>query len=223
MHIIWYGQSCFQLLISQNKGEQISLAINPFDDSSGLKCPNISADILLKASGSKEGAKCVKGKIAGEGGRKEPILISGPGEYEMKNVFIQGIPSNVNNGSAAKEKSTVYVIDAEEMRICHLGELSQKEMSSEQIEDIGNVDILMIPVGGGKYIDAKTASKIIGQIEPRVVIPMLYKLPNLREKLDGVEDFLKVMGQKSVQPQPKLLIKMKDLSEEGPKVVVLKP
>jgi L-ascorbate metabolism protein UlaG (beta-lactamase superfamily) len=199
------------------------LVLDPLDDSSGLKIPGISADIILQDGGSKESAKSVKGKMAGEGGRKDPFLISGPGEYEIRNIFIQGIISNVNNGSVSKEKNTIYVLEAEEMRICHLGRLSQKELNSEQIEEIGNVDILMVPVGGGKYLDAKSASKVIGQVEPRIVIPMLFKLPKIKEKLDGLEDFLKVMGQKAVQPQPKLLIKARDLSEEGPKVAVLKP
>jgi len=137
-------------------------------------------------------------------------------------VFIEGIPA-FHDDKEGKERGldTIYTIEAEEMRICHLGDFGQKELTPEQLEKIGDIDILMIPVGGVFTIDAKEASKVIAQIEPRIVIPMHYSVPKLKIKLDGIEPFLKEMGRKSVEPQEKLLVKKKDLIEEETKIVVL--
>ena len=220
MHIIWHGQSCFQIIIARNKGEQVSLLIDPFDASIGLRAPSLSADILLISHSHPDHSN----KKAARG---NPFLIEGPGEYEIKEVFIQGIPS-FHDDKEGKERglNTIYTIEAEEMRLCHLGDLGQKELSDDQLEKIGDIDILMIPVGGMTTISAKEAAKIISEIEPRVVIPMHYHLPKLRtvggRKLEGVDKFLKEMGRKSTEAQPKLLVKKKDLPEET-KIVVLKP
>ena len=216
MHIIWHGQSCFQIILARNKGEQVSIVIDPFDETIGLKVPALSADILLVSHSHQDhnNKKALKGT---------PFLIEGPGEYEVKETFIWGIPSFHDDVQGAKRGSnTIYTIEGEGMRVCHLGDLGQKELTSEQLEKIGDIDILMVPVGGVYTIDAKGASRIISQIEPRLVIPMHYHLPKLKIKLEGVDKFLKEMGKRSVTPQPKLLIKKKDLPEET-KVVVLQP
>jgi L-ascorbate metabolism protein UlaG (beta-lactamase superfamily) len=151
-------------------------------------------------------------------------LVSGPGEYEVKGVFIQGIPS-FHDDKEGKEKgqNTIYVIETEEMRICHLGDLGQKQLTDEQLEKIDSVDILMIPVGGGYTIDSSAAQKIISQIEPLVVIPMHYDIPKLKIKLDDVSNFLKAMGNKSAVPQDKFVVKSSTLPKEGMEIVILQP
>jgi L-ascorbate metabolism protein UlaG (beta-lactamase superfamily) len=151
-------------------------------------------------------------------------LVSGPGEYETKGVFIQGI-SAFHDNSLGKERgqTTIFVIEAEELRICHLGDLGQKELNSEQMEKIGEVDVLMIPVGGAYTIDAKDTVKIMSQIEPKIIIPMHYSLPKLKVKLDDLDKFLKTMGIRKIEPVPKLTVKKKDISEEEVKIVALKP
>jgi len=220
MHIIWHGQSCFQIIIARNKGEQASLLLDPFDASIGLRAPSLSADILLISHSHPDHSN--KKAV-----RNTPFLIEGPGEYEIKEVFVQGIAS-FHDDKEGKERglNTMYTIEAEEMKLCHLGSLGQKELSDDQLEKIGDIDILMIPVGGADTISAKEAAKIISEIEPRIVIPMHYHLPSLKmpasDKLDEVDKFLKEMGRKSTETQPKLLIKKKDLPEET-KIVVLKP
>ena len=214
MHITWHGQSFFQLQTSLSKGEQTTIAIDPFDESTGLKVPLIQADILLITHDHSDhnNKKAVKG---------QPFLVEGPGEYEVKEIFIQGIPS-FHDEKDGKERgvNTIYTIDVEEMRLCHLGDFGQKELTEDQLEQIGDVDILMIPVGGEVVLDAKGAAHVISQIEPKIVIPMHYSLPKLKIKLDEVEKFLKEIGKKSVVPQEKLLIKKKDLPLET-QVVVL--
>ena len=143
-----------------------------------------------------------------KGVKGTPFVIQGPGEYEVKEVFIHGIPS-FHDDKEGKERglNTIYVIEAEEMRFCHLGDLGQKQLTDEQLEKIEAVDVLMIPVGGKYTIDSSEAQKIISQIEPKIVIPMHYALPKSNSKLDDVSKFLKTMGKPSVVPQDKLVVK----------------
>jgi L-ascorbate metabolism protein UlaG (beta-lactamase superfamily) len=133
------------------------------------------------------------------------------------------IPS-LYDSSAGKEskKITIYNIETEGIRLCHLSDLNQKELDSEQLETIGEVDILMVPIGGGNVMDSGTAQKVVNQIEPKIIIPMCYKLPKLKTALDGVEVFLKTMGQEELEPQASLKIKKQSLPTET-KIVVLKP
>ncbi len=214
MHIIWHGQSCFQIQTSLSKGEQTTLAIDPFDEATGPKVPSFQADILLITHDHHDhnNNKAIKGT---------PFLIDGPGEYEVKEIAIQGIPSFHDEEEGKKRgPNTIYLIEMEEMRVCHLGDFGQKELTEDQLEQIGDIDVLMVPVGGEFTIDAKGAAHVISQIEPKIVIPMHYALPKLKIKLDEVDKFLKEVGKKSVVPQPKLLIKKKDLPLET-QVVVL--
>ena len=214
MHITWHGQSFFQLQTSLSKGEQTTIAIDPFEETIGLNVPSFTADILLITHDHADH----NNKITIKGA---PFLVDGPGEYEVKEIFVQGIPSFHDEESGKKRGiNTIYTLEVEEMRLCHLGDFGQKELTEDQLEQIGDIDILMIPVGGEFTIDAKGAAHIISQIEPKIVIPMHYALPKLKIKLDEVDKFLKEIGQKSVVPQPKLLIKKKDLPLET-QVVVL--
>jgi len=154
-----------------------------------------------------------------------PFVVSNPGEYEIQGVFIQGIPA-FHDDSQGKErgKITIYTIETEDMRICHLADLGQKELTTDQLEKIGSIDILLVPVGGTYTIEAKDAVKVISQIEPKIVIPMHYMLPKLKAKLDDVDNFLKAMGSKSIEPQNKLTIKQKDLPEDDTQqIVILNP
>jgi L-ascorbate metabolism protein UlaG (beta-lactamase superfamily) len=216
--IYWAGQSCFQISVSTSKDHSADIVIDPFDESfTGLKFPNLSADILLVTHDHKDhnNINDIKGT---------PFVIQGPGEYEVKEVFIQGIPS-FHDDKEGKEKgpNTIYLIEAEDLRFCHLGDVGQKLLTDEQLEKIDKVDILMIPVGGEHTIDSSMAQKIISQIEPKIVIPMHYALPKLKIKLDEVSKFLKTMGKNSVTPQDKFVVKMSTLPKEGMEIVVLVP
>jgi len=217
MQIVWKGQSCFQIITSQGKNHQVNIIIDPFDESTGLRVPKLEADVLLVTHqhADHNNVKAVAGN---------PFFIGEPGEYEVKGVFIQGI-SSFHDSSLGKERglNTIYTIESEELKVCHLGDLGQKELTPEQLENIGEVDILMIPVGGIYTIGAKEAVKIMSQIEPNIIIPMHYQLPKLKMKLDGLEKFLKIMGIKKLEAIPKLSIKKKDILPEEAKIVVLEP
>lgn len=231
MNIIWHGQFCFEITTTPFKNDQIKIVIDPFSEETGLRIPKLEADIVLATHSHHDhnNIKAVSG---------DPFLISGPGEYEIKNIFIQGIYSfhddkkeaergenkfSFRNFSNSEMKNTIYTIEAEDLKLCHLGDLGQKELTDEQLEKIGQIDILMIPVGGTYTISTKEALKIMSQIEPKITIPMHYQIPKLKLKLDDCDKFLKTLGIKKIEPLNKLSVKKRDLSEEEAKIVVLRP
>lgn len=217
MQIIWHGQACFQITAIPQKNSQIRIIVDPYSEEIGLKLPKLEADIVLITHKHYDhnNLKAVQGN---------PFLIEGPGEYEAKGAIFQGVHSwHDEKEGAERGSNTIYTIDVEEMRICHLGDFGQKELTSEQLDKIGEIDILMIPVGGVYTIDAKAAVKIMSQIEPKITLPMHYSVPKLKVKLEGLDKFLKTIGVKSIAPEPKLSIKKKDISEEEAKIIVLRP
>lgn len=217
MQIFWKGQSCFQITAQPQKNSQVRIVIDPYSEEIGLKLPKLEADIVLVSHDHYDhnNVKAVAGS---------PFVISGPGEYEVKDISVKGIHSwHDEKQGAERGSNTIYTIEAEEMRLCHLGDLGQAELSAEQLENIGDVDILMIPVGGAYTIDSKGALKMMSQIEPKVTLPMHYALPKLKIKIEGADKFLKAVGVKSLSPQDKLSIKKKDLLEDEARIILLKP
>jgi len=221
--INWAGQSCFQISVSNSRDHSADIVIDPFDEKTGLKVPNFLADILL-VTHQHHDHNNIKAVRSARAGGEAPFLIDGPGEYEVKEVFIKGIPA-FHDDNEGKEKggNTIYTIEAEDLRFCHLGDLGQKQLTDEQLEKIGSIDILMIPIGGQFTISSQEAQRIVSQIEPKIVIPMHYKLPKLKIELDNVEKFLKAMGKNLIEPQDKLTIKSGALPKNGTEVVVLQP
>ena len=218
MHIVWKGCSYFQLMFIQKKGGRVFVVINP-SCKKGSKISGANSDILLLTHTPYEIGN-IKDSFKGS------FLIDGPGEYEIKEIFIQGMPAFLG-GSAEKQgksqsfakavkRASFYVIEAEEMKICHLKELGQEGLKEDQIEKIGNVDILMLSIKEGNGV---AAAKIVSQIDPKIVIPMDYQFSEKEE----LSQFLKAIGKKSVEPQDKLTLKKKDLPAEEMRVVVLKP
>jgi L-ascorbate metabolism protein UlaG (beta-lactamase superfamily) len=217
MIITWYGQSCFKIQ-TRNSGEEVVIFIDPFDKSIGLRPPFGQGDMVLTTHDhpAHNNIKTIKG---------DPFVIDGPGEYEKKGIEIYGI-SAFHDSKEGKEKGivSIFLIKSEDMRVCHLGDLGQKELTDEQLERIGEVDILMVPVGGGSTLSGEQASKIINQIEPKIVVPMHYKVPGLSIKIDGIDGFLKAMGESKIDPQEKITIKKKELpNDDETTVIVMKP
>lgn len=177
--------------------------------------PNFNADLVLVSHGHEDHNNT-------EGLKGKPFIIDNPGEYEKNGVFVQGIDSFHDNVEGKERgKNTIFVIEVEEMRFCHLGDFGQKQLTDEQLDKIGHVDILMIPVGGTFTIDAHDAAKVIGQIEPKIVIPMHYALPKLKVEIDGVDAFLKAMGKKETVAQDKLTMKASLLPKESDMEIVV--
>ena len=219
MQIVWKGQACFYITITRGKQDQVRILIDPFEDSLGLKLPPQEADIVIITHGHFDHNNV---KVA----RGTPFVIDSPGEYEAKSVFVQGIKT-FHDDVEGKERglNTVYTISAEGITLCHMGDFGQKELTPEQVEKIGSVHVLMIPVGGTYTINGKEAGKIISQIEPKIIIPMHYALPKLKVKLAPVDEFLRTMGKKELEPQGKLSLKAKDVAgeKEEAEIVVMRP
>jgi len=219
MQISWLGQACFQLNIQRSNGD-VKVIIDPYKDI-GLKLPrNLSADLVLTTHSHHDHAEVGAVTAVKEG---EQLVVSSPGEYESHAVMVYGIPAWHDN-TQGKERGEVvmYVLEAEGMTVAHLGDIGQKELTEQQLEQLGHVDILMIPIGGVYTVDAAGAMALISQIEPRVVIPMHYGVPGLTVKLEGVDKFLKAWGGKAPEPVEKFKIAKKDLPVDDTQLIVFK-
>ena len=205
MEIIWLGQSCFKI-----QDKNIILITDPYNCELGLKpLQQLKADIVTVSHN--HGDHNNIGVISGIDKKTPPLIISDPGEYEIKNVFIYGI-SCFHDKEQGKQRglNTIYLIKINEITVAHLGDLGHI-LSDEQLEKIEKVDILLIPVGGTVTINAKEAKQIISQIEPKIVIPMHYQIPGLEKTLDGVDKFYSEMSIKKPEIISKLKISRKDL------------
>jgi L-ascorbate metabolism protein UlaG (beta-lactamase superfamily) len=211
MQIQWFGLSYFKI---QTKDAVI--LVNPYGPKSGLKAPHFKTDILLISQESEE----YNFRQAGLG---NPFTICSAGEYELKDVFIYAVPFISEHKKEPKKGLTSqFLMEAEGMTLAFLAGLNSVP-TEEQLEKFDEVDVLFIPVGGKEVIGAEGASKVISEIEPRIVIPMHYKTPGLKINLDGVNLFCREMGVKESESQDKLKISPKDLPQEEIKVIFLKP
>jgi L-ascorbate metabolism protein UlaG (beta-lactamase superfamily) len=148
------------------------------------------------------------------GVKGDPKVIQGPGEYEVKNIFVTGVATfHDKKGGKERGPNTVYVFEMDGLTICHLGDLGYVPTQT-QAEGLGEVDILLVPVGGVSTLNASEATEMVSLLEPQIVIPMHYRAPTLAFKLDGVEKFFKEMGIKSPEPRESLKVTKDSLPEE---------
>jgi len=220
MDIIWHGHSFFEIQAKVN-GNNTVIAIDPYDKTIGFREKKVKADILLISHFHYDHSNL--NSVEGRNPNEKPFLIDEPGEYEVKGIKIKGI-SSFHDNQEGKERgeNNIFLIEAEEIKICHMGDFGQSSLSSEQAEEIVGVDILLIPVGGVYTISGKEAAKIVGQIEPKIVIPMHYKIPGLKINLDDENKFLNVIGVKEKEKIRKLKIKKSDLErKEGTEVIIM--
>lgn len=212
MDITFLGHSSFRI-----RGKEATLVTDPFDpEMVGLKYKGVSADIVTISHGHDDHNQA--DKVHGV-----KRVISGPGEYEVMGISMVGIPSfHDDKKGAVRGKNTIYVIEADGLRIAHLGDLGHK-LTEKILEQMGSVDILMIPCGGEYTIGPSAAAEIARNIEANIVIPMHYQTPGLNPKvfakLDKVDPFLSDLGL-PVERLEKLTVKKGGLGEEQ-KVVVL--
>ncbi|KKT28222.1 MAG: hypothetical protein UW15_C0034G0006 [Parcubacteria group bacterium GW2011_GWC1_44_10] len=224
MVITYYGLSCFKI----QSGDTV-LAIDPFSKESGLTPPRFGADAVLVSHEHENhnniDALTVKdGEASLNSARQGGVFkVTGPGEYEFKGILVRGTESfhDSKNGKQ-KGKNTIYIIEWDGMRLAHLGDYGEEILRSEVQEALGTPDIMFLPVGGMDTIDGEAAAKLANQIEPRIIIPMHYKISGLKAKLDGVEVFMKEMGEKA-EAEEKFTIKKNGLpAAEESRIVILK-
>jgi len=194
MEITWLGHSCFRL-----KGSQATVITDPYPPDLGYSLGKPTARIVT-VSHQHPGHSYVPG-IGGE-----PKVIKGPGEYEISSILVIGLPTfHDGDGGKQRGKNIVYLIEVDEVAICHLGDLGHV-LTTQQVEEIGNVDVLLVPVGGVSTINASMAAEVVRQLEPKIVVPMHYKTEVLKKELEPVDRFLKEMGVKDVASRPRLSV-----------------
>lgn len=214
MEIFYLGHSSFKI-----KTKTATVITDPFDPQvTGLKYSGVEGDIVT-VSHAHHDHNAVD-KVAGV-----KKVFEGPGEYEAMGVSIIGYPSfhDAKQGTE-RGKNTIYVIEADGLRLAHLGDLGHT-LSDDLINEIGSIDVLMIPVGGKFTIGPKEAVEIVGKIDPYFIIPMHYAVPGLNPQmftgLEPVETFIKEIGM-TVENLPKFSLKREDiLEDQGSKVIVL--
>ncbi|MEA3355557.1 MAG: MBL fold metallo-hydrolase [Patescibacteria group bacterium] len=210
MDITYLGHSSFLL-----KFKSAKVICDPFDKSVGFSLPKTTADIVTISHDHKDhnNIEAVSG---------EPMVINGPGEYEIKGVVVTGLTTfHDENQGKDRGKNTVYVFNADDLRICHLGDLGH-ELNEKQLNELDGVDILMIPVGGDTSIEIKKAIALVKKIGPSIVVPMHYKTKEHSSLFKTKAKLSEFVDQLGIEPrkEKKLKIKKLDLPEELQLVVL---
>jgi L-ascorbate metabolism protein UlaG (beta-lactamase superfamily) len=202
MEITYLGHSCFKI-----SGKNINILTDPFDPAVvGLKLGKQDADVVTISHSHRDHNNLSVMKT------EEYLVLDAPGEYEVKESEFVGVEAfHDDKQGADRGKVTMFTMEVDGVKIAHLGDLGT-ELNSAQIESLDGVDILMVPVGGHKHIDAETAVKVVTQIEPKMVIPMHFKQTPTSE-FDSVDAFFKEMAV-TPEVQDKLKVTVKDLPLE---------
>lgn len=209
MEITWHGLSCFRL----TERGLATVVTDPYDHEvvgfSPLKLRGDIVTISHTAPGHSF-ESIIKSKQR---------VIDGPGEYEIGSVFITAVQTNGGKRSKDNPRNTLYVFDYNGVTVAHLGDLRQVP-SQAQIEALGNVDVALVPVGSGGGLNSAKAAEVVSLIEPGIVIPMHYKVPECKLKLEPLSKFLKEMGLGDLEAVPSLKITRTSIPEET-RVIVL--
>lgn len=219
MTITYHGHSCFTL-----RGKVGTVVTDPFSNDIGLTLPNLSADLVTMSHN--HGDHNNVAAVSGTARREKPFVIDHLGEYEVGGISVFGVKSFHDDVEGVERgPNAIFTIVVDGVRVCHLGDLGH-ELTETQINQIGNVDVLLVPVGGFYTIDAKQAVKVARAIDPYYVVPMHYKTDKHDAKkfgeLTGVAEFLKEMGADEVAPVDKLKVESERLPEEMEIVVLEK-
>jgi L-ascorbate metabolism protein UlaG (beta-lactamase superfamily) len=207
MIITYYGGEFFKVQFGDT-----TLAFNPISKDSKLKSSRFGADIVLSTTYHSD----FNGVEQVSHGDKKPFVISGPGEYEVKEVFIKGLSSESKYGGKDLVNTT-YTVSLENMNICFLGALNNSELKNETIEALDEIDILFVPIGGDGVLDPVKAYKLAVSLEPKIIIPMHYGDVGAN---DALKAFLKEAGE-NPKPEPKLTLKKKDLEGKEGDIILL--
>lgn len=210
MDITWYGHSCFRI----TERGQISIVTDPFSESIGLPIPPRLKGDVVTISHDAAGHNNVDA-VAGHN-----YTLAGPGQYEIGGIFIDGIALHHVDENVSKQ-NVAYLIQYDSLTVAHLGDLGHVPDQST-IEAMGEVNVVLVPVGGGQSLRASDAAEVIALIEPNYIVPMHYALPGLKIELDPVDRFLKEMGVSRVQEEETLRVSAAALPEQ-PQVVLLQP
>jgi len=190
----------------------ITIAVNPISKDSKLKTSRFGADIALVSINHPDFAGVDQVSF----GERNAFAVTGPGEYEIKDVFIKGFKSESKYGGEDRF-NTIYTVNLEGMHMCFLGALSSKELHSDVIEGIDGIDILFVVIGVDGTLSPSDAYKLAVKLEPKIIIPLYYG------NSAALKIFLKEAGEEGVKPTDKLTLKKKDLEGKDADVMVLEP
>ena len=209
MIITYFGKQFFKI----QQGEMV-LAFNPVGKNSKSNATaRFGADIALITTNYPD----YNGIEQLSFGERVPFVISGPGDYEVKEIFIRGLMSDTLL-EGKKYINTIYLLSLDNINMAFLGALSDLEISKEAREAIDSPDVLFIPIGGKSkddgLLDAKAAAEFASMLEPKIIIPMDFDDVSLKL-------FLKEMGEEKIETLEKLTLKRKDLEGKEGEVVVL--
>ena len=193
------GHSCFRI-----KGSQVTIITDPYPPDIGYSLGQLTAGIVT-VSHQHPSHNYIQA-VAGA-----PKVVAGPGEYEIGGVLIIGVTTfHDDEKGSIRGKNTAYLMEIDGVSVCHLGDLGHV-LTTEQAEEIGHVDVLLLPVGGVSTIDAAEAAEVIRQLEPQAVIPMHYKTPAITRQLEPVENFFKEMGIEKMEARARLSLSKSSL------------
>ncbi len=211
MEITWYGLSCFRL----TERGLATVVTDPYDhEVVGFSPLKLRGDIVTISHAA-------PGHSFESAVKPKQRVIDGPGEYEIGSVFITAVQTNGKKLAKDELRNTLYVFDFNGVTIAHLGDLNQVPSQAE-VEALGNVNVALVPVGGGRGLNAAKAAEVVSLIEPGIVIPMHYSMPQGKLDLDPLDKFLKEMGLGEVEPQSSLKITSSSVPTET-RVEVLSP
>ncbi|HEV3233099.1 MAG TPA: MBL fold metallo-hydrolase [Candidatus Dormibacteraeota bacterium] len=205
MEISFVGHACFRL-----RGREASVVVDPYGKGLGLTTltPSKFAADILTISHDHPGHN----NSAMVGG--EPKIVDCPGEYEIRGVAIRGVAAYHDNEKGVKlGKVTLFAIEIDDVVVAHLGDLGHP-LTELQQEQLGAVDVLLVPAGGGTALSATQAAEVTNQVEPKIVVPMHYKLPGMKLALDEPKHFASEMGIDKIEYQPKLSLSGKPSNDE---------
>lgn len=210
VEITWFGHACFLI-----KGRNATVLMDPVPAESGYTLPSISPDIVTISHEH-------QGHAALDLVQGDYRLVNGPGEYEIKEVFINGIRTWHDSQQGAElGRNILYVVEMEDLTICHLGDLGHA-LTEKQVEAMSAVDVLLVPAGGGPTITPTQAAEVIGQVEPSIVIPMQFRTEKGDAEREPVDAFVREMAAAEHRTVDRLTVRKSDLGESA-SVVVLEP
>ncbi len=199
MEITWLGHGCFRI-----RAKEATVVTDPCDKNSGYSLGRPTADLITVSH--EDPSHSAVSAVAGD-----PRVLSGPGEYEISGASVVGV-TTWRGKDKTDGRNIAFVIELEDLRIGHLGGIGHVP-TSDQVEEMGNIDILLVPVGGGGAIDAPPAAETVSLLEPKLVIPMHFSTDVDKHNLDPVDRFLKEMGVKAEERHTKIAVTRSSLPE----------
>jgi L-ascorbate metabolism protein UlaG (beta-lactamase superfamily) len=209
MEITWLGHACFRL-----RSDETVVVTDPFPPTLGLRLGSQTATIVTISNSHPNHSNWQE--LVGE-----PKLFKAPGEYEFRGVAVRGVMTSIAEGTPREQRNVAYCIEMENVSVCHLGDIDVP-LSPSQIDELSPVDVLLIPTGGGCTLGLERAAQMLQDLDPKIVIPMHYRIPGVTVPLAEVDTFLQLLGGSEVQSQPRLSVTAANLPPNM-RVAVLNP